>query len=193
MNKIAISRKTNETDIELNLMVHGKGNTSIRTGIGFMDHLLSLLAFHSGMDLVVKAKGDTEIDDHHLVEDLGIVLGQALGRVLTDKMDTERYGFALLPMDEVLVRAVVDLSGRSCLVFYAAFKRNVIGDLSLENIKEFFLALVRESGITLHLEVLSPGNDHHQAEALFKGFARALKQAMLKRPGTGLPSTKGKL
>ena len=193
MRKTEISRKTQETDIQLTLNLDGTGQYDIQTGIGFLDHMLSLFAFHAGFDLTLHAKGDLEVDDHHTVEDIGIVLGQAFRKVFGDKKGINRYGFFLLPMDEVLARAVVDISGRYFLYFQAQFKREKIGDLATENVKEFFQAFVRESGATLHLEILTFGNDHHQAEALFKSFGRALKSAVQITGSKQIPSTKGEL
>ncbi len=192
MRTAKIKRSTNETEIWLTLNLDGKGKSEINTGIGFLDHMLTLFAFHAGIDLQITAKGDLGVDDHHTVEDVGIVLGQALLRALGDRKGVRRYGFFILPMDEVLARSAVDLSGRSFLRLNAAFQRVQIGDFATENIREFFQALVRESGITLHLEILAPGNEHHQAEALFKAFGRALRQAV-QIESDEIPSTKGKL
>lgn len=177
-NKHNFSRKTRETDITGSINLYGKGDIGIDTGIGFFDHLLNTLAFFAGMDLTLTVKGDLVVDDHHTVEDTGIVLGQALDCFLNKKVPLNRYGFYLLPMDEVLSRVVVDVSGRSFLDYRVDFTRERVGGLALENIKEFFQALVRESCLTLHVDILKPGNDHHQAEAIFKCFGKALQQAV---------------
>ena len=190
--KVKITRKTSETEVVLELNLDGAGNVAVRSGIGFFDHLLTLMAFHARMDLTLSARGDLHVDDHHTVEDVGICLGRALDQALGDRSGISRYGFFLLPMDEVLARAVLDLSGRAWLRYQAEFGRPVIGSLATENLEEFFRALVREARCTLHLEILTPGSEHHQAEALFKAFGRALRQA-LSLTGQGVPSTKGKL
>lgn len=174
----SFSRKTRETEIKGSIHVYGKGDISINTGTGFFDHLLNTFAFFSGMDLKLTVKGDLQVDDHHTVEDTGIVLGQALNSCCDKNTPIHRYGFYMLSMDEVLTRVTVDVSGRSFLDYNADFSREVIGGLALENIKEFFLALVREAGMTLHIDVLKPGNDHHQAESIFKCFGKALQQAV---------------
>ena len=193
MRKTTVSRQTKETQIELSLNLDGNGKCSVTTGVGFLDHMLTLLAFHAGMDLDLRMQGDLAVDDHHTIEDAGIVFGQALRQLIGDKTGLARYGFFILPMDEVLARAVIDLSGRAYCHFAAQFKRNQLGGLATENIEEFFSALVRESAMTLHLEILSPGNDHHQAEALFKCFGRALREAVRMNARAGIPSTKGLL
>jgi len=176
--KNSFSRRTKETDINGSLKLCGTGDISIETGIGFFDHLIHSFAFFSGMDLELSVKGDLQVDDHHTVEDTGIVLGQALRSCMYNNTPIHRYGFFVLPMDEVLTRVTVDLSGRSYLDYTADFTREKIGGLALENIKEFFLALVREAGMTLHIDILKPGNDHHQAESMFKCFGKALQQAV---------------
>lgn len=193
MRKAEIHRQTRETDVQISLNLDGSGQFNINTGIGFFDHLLSLFAFHASFDLQLKAAGDLRIDDHHTVEDVGIVLGLALQKALGEARGVQRYGFFLLPMDEVLARAVVDLSGRAFLHFQAQFSREKVNDLATENILEFFRALVRAAGLTMHLEVLTAGNDHHQAEALFKCFGRSLKDAVRLGLDDQIPSTKGQL
>ena len=177
-NNNVFSRKTRETDITGSIDLYGKGEIKIDTGIGFFDHLLQSFAFFAGMDLELSAKGDLQVDDHHTVEDTGIVLGQAIDKYLDRNSPLNRYGFFILPMDEVLTRVTLDISGRSCLDLNVEFTRERIGELSLENIKEFFQALVRESNITLHIDVLKPGNDHHQAESIFKCLGKAFQQAV---------------
>ncbi|HDL18234.1 MAG TPA: imidazoleglycerol-phosphate dehydratase HisB [Bacteroidetes bacterium] len=191
MRRKEILRKTNETRIRVSMNLDGTGKSAIETGVGFLDHLLALFAFHAGIDLEIEAAGDLQTDDHHIVEDIGIVMGQVLRALADDKKGLARYGYFLLPMDEVLARSVIDLSGRAYLVFAAEFRRENIGALATENIEEFFKALVREAELTLHLEILRPGNDHHQAEALFKCFGRALQTAVAKEKNGRIPSTKG--
>ena len=190
--RAVVERETKETKIRAEIDLDGGGQIQISTGIGFLDHLLELFAFHAGIGLNLAAKGDLHVDDHHTVEDVGIVLGKALREALGDRRGIERYGFCVLPMDEVLARAAVDVSGRSVLRYQARFERLAIGGFATENVPEFFRALVRESRITLHLEILNPGNEHHQAEALFKAFGRALRAAV-RISGEGVASTKGTL
>ncbi len=177
-NKNTFSRKTNETEIKGSIHLYGKGNISVDTGIGFFDHLIKSFAFFSGIDLVLSVKGDLYVDDHHTVEDTGIVLGKAVQVCLDSRKQLNRYGFFILPMDEVLTRVTVDLSGRSCLDFKFDFTRDRIGAFTLENIKEFFQAFVREANMTLHIDILKSGNDHHQAESIFKCFGKAFQQAV---------------
>lgn len=193
MRKSTVTRKTSESDITVNLNLDGQGEAKIDTGVPFFDHMLTQVAFHGELDLEISAKGDLEVDDHHTVEDVGIVFGQALVESLGDKKGITRYGSSLLPMDEVLARVVIDVSGRSCLVYNVEYRREMIGALSTENVQEFFRAVIRESGITLHVDILTPGNDHHQVEAIFKGFGRALREAITVNPDRDIPSTKGSL
>ena len=161
------------------------------TGVGFLDHMLDLFARHGRFGLTVEAEGDLHVDDHHTVEDVGICLGQALAQALGDKAFVARYGAATVPMDEALARAVVDLSGRSFLVFEAAFDRATVGDLSTELVEHFWWSVAEHARMTLHLDVLRGRNDHHRVEALFKAAARALRQAVARDPdGDRLPSTK---
>lgn len=197
MRKAAISRKTKETDITLRLGLDGEGKSSIKTGVGFLDHMLDLLARHAGFDLVVKAKGDLQVDDHHLVEDVGIVLGQALKQALGDKAGIVRYGWAALPMDESLVLCALDLSGRPCLVYGLDLPAKRIkgagSEFQTELIEEFFRAVVNAAGMNLHLRQLDGRNTHHIIEAAFKAFARALGQAVAMSGKKDVPSTKGVL
>lgn len=193
MREATIKRETTESKIEITLNLDGEGNANIDTGIPFFDHMLNQLAFHGKVDLEISAKGDLEVDDHHTVEDVGIVFGQVLLKCLGDKMGMVRYGSFLLPMDEVLARVVLDASGRSYLRYNVEYQREKIGTLSTENVLEFFRAVVRESRITVHIDILESGNDHHQVEAIFKGFARALRQAVRIDENSGIPSTKGTL
>jgi imidazoleglycerol-phosphate dehydratase len=193
MRKVALQRKTGETEIELALNLDGSGKADINTGVAFLDHMLTLFAFHGSFDLEISATGDLEVEDHHTVEDVGIVLGQALEQALAKDQGFIRYGSFMLPMDEVLARVVLDASGRAFLHFHAEFKREMLGTLATENVEEFFRALVRESKMTLHIDILTGGNDHHQVEAIFKGFGRALRQAVVLDPDIEIASTKGVL
>jgi imidazoleglycerol-phosphate dehydratase len=193
MRKKTIDRETRETCGKVTLNLDGKGETQIRTGIGFLDHLLTLMAFHGGFDLEFQMQGDMEVDDHHIVEDAGILLGQALDRCLGDRKGISRYAFFLLPMDEVLTRVAVDISGRSGCFESFTFDRKRIGNLALENVLEFFRALVRTCPMTLHLDIVKPGNNHHQVESLFKCLGRALGEAVRETGTNAVPSTKGQL
>lgn len=192
MRQSKVSRVTKETDIELELNLDGKRQSSIETGIPFFDHMLTLFSFHSGFDLNIKACGDLEVDDHHTVEDVGILLGIAFKEAIGNYQGIERYASVYLPMDESLSRVVLDVSNRPYLVFNASFKQDKVGTLSTENVYEFFKALVQESRINLHIELLYGQNDHHKIESIFKGFGRALKNAV-KITSTDVPSTKGLL
>jgi imidazoleglycerol-phosphate dehydratase len=188
----SVKRKTLETDITLSLNLDGEGRDSIATGVGFFDHMLTLFSRHSKIDLDVKATGDTHVDFHHTVEDVGIALGQALKDALGDKAGIERYGWAMLPMDEAIARVALDLSGRPYLVFNASFPADKVGDFDSSLVEEFFRAIVTNAALTLHIEVPYGRNTHHMAEAVFKGFARALRTAV-RVTGKGIPSTKGTL
>ena len=191
-----IKRKTNETDIavELNLDPAKAGSYSNKTGVGFFDHMLDHVARHGKLGLNVSATGDTHIDDHHTVEDVGIVLGEALQQALGDKKGIERYGFASVPMDEALARVSIDLSGRAALVFDVSFKDSFgkIGTFDNQLVREFFNAVVNAGKLNCHIEVPHGENDHHIAEAIFKAFGRALRQAV-NITGDDVPSTKGSL
>jgi len=191
MRKTTKSRETGETNVTVTLNLDGQGKTAIDTGIPFLDHMLTLFGFHGSFDLEIRASGDLDVDDHHTVEDVGIVLGGALKELIGQNAGLVRYGTFLLPMDEVLARVAIDISGRSYLHYSAEYSREKVGTLSTENVQEFFRALVRESGITLHLDILTPGNDHHQVESLFKGFGRALRIAVTDDPSQKVTSTKG--
>ena len=190
-----ISRKTAETDITLSLNLDGTGKSEIQTGVGFLDHMLTLLAKHGRFDLEVFCHGDNQVDDHHSVEDIGIVLGQAFAHALGDKRGITRYGSFLLPMDEALVLAAVDLSGRDTLRYGLNIPTQKVGTFDTELVEEFFLAFVRNAGVTLHLRQLDGTNSHHIIEAAFKGFGRALAQAVAMDPKSAgeVPSTKGVL
>lgn len=190
----SVKRTTKETDIEIILNLDGTGKTDIQTGIGFFDHMLDGFARHGLFDLTVRAKGDLEVDCHHTVEDTGIVLGTAISQALGDKAGICRYGNFMLPMDETLILCAVDLSGRPYLNFDAAFTPGRIGDLDTEMIREFFYAVSYSAKMNLHLKMLDGGNNHHIAEALFKGFGRALDQATRKEERIeGAWTTKGTL
>ncbi len=195
MRTATIQRTTAETDISLSLNLDGSGKGELNTGIGFLDHMLSLFARHGRFDLVISCKGDTGVDDHHSAEDIGIALGEALKAALGDKRGIRRYGSLLLPMDEALVLCALDLSGRATLRYRANIPSQKIGTFDTELIQEFFLALSRTAGITLHIQQLDGENSHHIAEAMFKAFGRALKEAVSIDPDAAgeIPSTKGVL
>ena len=195
MRTAQITRKTSETDISVELNLDGEGRGGIATGVGFFDHMLDQLARHSLIDVTVRAEGDRHIDDHHTVEDTGIALGQALREALGDKRGIRRYGSCLLPMDDALVRAALDLSGRPYLMWEVAIRAERIGSFDTELVREFFQALSTHGGITLHVASLSGINAHHIAEAAFKAVARALRDAVEPdaRRTDAVPSTKGAL
>ena len=187
-------RKTKETDITLSLNLDGRGESRIKTGVGFFEHMLTALAKHGRFDLELACEGDLHIDEHHTVEDVGIVLGEAIAEALGDKAGIRRFASALAPLDEALSRAVVDISGRGLLVFRGDLGREKVGDLSTELVEDFWRALAAKAGITLHMEILYGSNAHHQVESLFKAAALALHQATRIDPGVqGIPSTKGML
>lgn len=189
-----ISRKTKETQIELSLDLDGSGNSSINTGVGFFDHMLDLLARHSLVDLAVAAKGDLQVDAHHTVEDVGIVLGQAIDKAVGDKRGIYRYGWAIVPMDESLAQVAIDLSGRPAFVFKVKFKSGPIGEFPTELVEEFLKALCTNAKINLHVAVPYGTNNHHISEAIFKATAKALRQAVsTDSRNPGVPSTKGSL
>jgi imidazoleglycerol-phosphate dehydratase len=191
----AISRKTNETAIEVAVDLDGTGACDVKTGVGFFDHMLDQLARHSLLDLTVRAEGDLHIDDHHTVEDVGIALGQALRQALGDKRGLKRYADCLTPMDEALTRVALDVSGRPFLAFRVEFPTEKIGAFDVELVREFFQALSVHAGLTLHIETLYGANSHHIAESCFKGVARALGAALAVDPRQAerVPSTKGAL
>ena len=195
MRKAHIQRRTNETSIDLTLDLDGSGTSHIRTGVGFLDHMLDLFTRHALFDLDVTVDGDLHIDQHHSVEDCGIVLGQAFKMALQDKKGITRYGDCLLPMDETLTRTAVDVSGRPFLVFKTQFPHEKIGQFDTELVQEWFQAFAMNAGITLHNETLHGFNSHHIAESCFKGLARALRQAVAQDPReqNRIPSTKGVL
>lgn len=195
MRDARVARRTSETDIALSLALDGTGTAQIATGVGFFDHMLDLLARHALFDLEVKAEGDTHIDDHHTVEDVGIALGQAFAQALGDKRGIARYATVHLPMDEALSRVSIDISGRAFLVFRVEFPSAKIGNFDTELVREFFQAFAANAGITLHVETLYGANSHHIAESCFKGLARALRAAVAADPREEgrVPSTKGSL
>ena len=195
MRKAAIKRVTKETEVEVDLDLDGRGTSSISTGIGFLDHMLDLLARHSRMDVVVKAKGDLHIDHHHTTEDVGIAFGQAVKQALGDMKGITRYADVHVPMDETLTRVAVDVSGRPYLVWKVALPTSKIGDMDTELFREWFQAFAQNCGITLHVETLYGANSHHIAETCFKGLARALREAVAIDPRQAgrVPSTKGTL
>lgn len=191
--RATVARSTNETEIAVSVDLDG-GPREIATGVGFFDHMLDQLARHSGIGMTVRASGDTHIDDHHTVEDVGIALGQALLEALGDKAGITRYADCLLPMDETLTRVALDISGRPFLVFRTTFTADKIGTFDTQLVREFFTALAMNGRLTLHIETLYGYNDHHIAESCFKGVARALGAAVeVTAPGSGVPSTKGAL
>lgn len=191
-NAVKITRKTAETDISLSISLEGSGKSDVNTGCGFMDHMLTLFACHGGFDLCVKCVGDTNVDYHHSVEDVGICLGDAIKEAIGDGAGINRYGDAIIPMDESLVLAAVDVSGRGVLAYEMGKLNEKVGEMDTELVKEFFLALTRKSGITLHIKALAGENTHHKIEACFKAFSRALKKAV-KKTGDAIPSSKGVL
>jgi imidazoleglycerol-phosphate dehydratase len=195
MRKARIARKTAETTIEVTLDLDGTGQYDNQTGVGFFDHMLDQLARHALIDMRVRAKGDLHIDDHHTVEDTGIALGQALTKAVGDKTGIRRYGACLLPMDEALVRAALDLSGRPFLVWNLDLPSSKIGSFDTELVREFFTAFAMQAGLTLHVEKLSGQNSHHIVEAAFKAVAHSLREALETdlRRSDAIPSTKGTL
>jgi len=189
-----VERYTSETSIEISINLDGSGNTQIDTGIGFFDHMLDGFARHGLFDLTVKVDGDLQVDDHHTIEDTGIVLGQAIARALGNKKGIARYGSRIIPMDETLVLCAVDLCGRPYFSWDAEFKGEKMGAMSTQMVKEFFYAVSYSAMMNLHLKVITPGNDHHMCEAMFKAFGKALDMASAKDPRiTDVLSTKGSI
>ena len=194
MRRATVERKTNETDISVTIDLDGSGTCDVETGVGFFDHMLSALGRHSLCDLTVRAKGDTWVDDHHTVEDVGIVIGQAIREALGDKRGIGRFGDAAIPMDEALVLAAIDVSGRGELFWDVDIAAEKVGTFACELAREFFAGLARDAGITLHLRKLAGDNAHHIIEATFKACGRALRAAVeADARVTGVPSTKGSL
>jgi imidazoleglycerol-phosphate dehydratase len=190
-----VDRRTAETDISVRLAIDGTGRTELASGIAFLDHMLDQVGRHALFDLSVSAKGDLHIDAHHTVEDIGITLGQAFRRAMGDKKGIRRYGHAYVPLDEALSRVVLDLSGRPGLEFHVPFTRALVGTFDVDLIHEFFQGFVNHALVTLHIDNLRGDNAHHQAETVFKAFARALRMACERdsRLGGEIPSTKGSL
>jgi len=189
-----LSRQTRETKVRAAINLDGGGEADCETGVGFFDHMLDLLARHSLIDLRIRAEGDLQVDAHHTVEDVGLVLGQALEQALADKRGIYRYGWAIVPMDESLAQVAIDLSGRPAFVFNVPFKGELIGQFAVELVEEFFKAFSSSARINLHIAVPYGSNNHHISEAIFKATAKALRQAVANDPRTpGVPSTKGSL
>ena len=186
----SLRRETRETNIDVSLDLDGSGNYQIETPIGFLNHMLELFSKHSGIDLQIFASGDVEVDFHHTVEDIGITLGECISNALADRRGINRYGFFILPMDETLARVVIDLGGRPFLVFNAEFSSPRVGNFDVELVEEFFRGLTNHLKCNLHIDLLRGGNTHHSIEAIFKAFARALKEA-IKVTGDDIPSSKG--
>ncbi len=195
MRKSEITRKTNETDISLSLCLDGAGKSEINTGIGFLDHMLDLFAKHGRMDLSVTCKGDTFVDFHHSAEDIGIVLGQAFKEAIGDKKGIKRYGNMILPMDETLILASLDISGRAFLKYDLEIPTEKVGEMDTELVEEFFISFVRNADITLHIKQLDGTNSHHIIEGAFKAVARAIKEAVSidENAKDEIPSSKGLL
>ena len=195
MRKGTVTRKTKETDVAVEIDLDGNGRSTVATGIGFLDHMLDLLARHARIDITVKAKGDLHIDHHHTTEDVGIALGQAVKQALGDMKGITRYADVHVPMDEALTRVALDISGRPFLVFQVEFIRAKIGEFDTALVQEWFQAFATNSGITLHVETLYGTNDHHISESCFKALARALRAAVAIDPRAKdeVPSTKGSL
>lgn len=195
MRTASVERNTLETQIKIHINLDGTGKANLNTGVPFFEHMLDQIARHGMIDLDIQANGDTHIDDHHTVEDVGIALGQALKEAVGDKKGITRYGHAYVPLDEALSRVVIDLSGRPGLVFSANFTRASIGRFDTELVFEFFQGFVNHAQATLHIDNLKGHNAHHQAETIFKAFGRALRMALTpdERMGDQLPSTKGAL
>jgi len=193
VRRATIERKTKETDIVVDLTLDGRGSSEITTGIGFLDHMLDLLARHGGFDLVVKARGDLDVDQHHTVEDIGLALGQALREALGDKRGVRRFGHAVVPMDEALAMIAVDLSGRPFLHYDLDLTGVRIGEFDADLAGHFFQSVVNQGQITMHVRLLSGSDPHHIVEAVFKGVARALAGACGRTGDDAIPSTKGTL
>ena len=190
---VTIKRQTKETKVELSLKFSEEPEQKISTGIGFFDHMLNCLAFHAGWDLQLKATGDLEVDDHHIVEDCAIVLGQALDELMKERRGINRFGYAYAPLDESLSRAVIDLVSRPCSTVELGLTREKVGELACENVSHFFTTLATNARFTLHLDLLRGNNDHHRIESAFKAFALAIKQALQKKDVNSVGSTKGVL
>jgi imidazoleglycerol-phosphate dehydratase len=195
MRQVDVTRNTSETQIQIALNLDGTGKAELASGVPFLDHMLDQIARHGMIDLKVIAKGDTHIDDHHTVEDVGITLGQAIAKAVGDKAGITRYGYAYVPLDETLSRVVIDFSGRPGLEFHVPFTRARVGDFDVDLSIEFFRGFVNHAGVTLHIDNLRGVNAHHQIETVFKAFGRALRMALTPDPRAAgqVPSTKGSL
>jgi imidazoleglycerol-phosphate dehydratase len=195
MRTAQVSRNTLETQVSVTLNLDGEGHAALQSGVPFLDHMLDQIARHGLIDLEVAAQGDTHIDDHHTVEDIGITLGQAFAQAIGDKKGIRRYGHAYVPLDEALSRVVIDLSGRPGLTFAVDFSRATIGEFDVDLVREFFQGFVNHAQVTLHIDGIRGDNAHHQAETVFKAFGRALRMALETDPRAAgqLPSTKGAL
>jgi imidazoleglycerol-phosphate dehydratase len=195
MRQVDVTRNTSETQIQIALNLDGTGKAELASGVPFLDHMLDQIARHGMIDLKVIAKGDTHIDDHHTVEDVGITLGQAIAKAVGDKAGITRYGYAYVPLDETLSRVVIDFSGRPGLEFHVPFTRARVGDFDVDLSIEFFRGFVNHAGVTLHIDNLRGINAHHQIETVFKAFGRALRMALTPDPRAAgqVPSTKGSL
>ncbi|WP_270908630.1 imidazoleglycerol-phosphate dehydratase HisB [Staphylococcus saprophyticus] len=183
-------RKTAETELSI-ILADDKRTSEINTGVGFLNHMLTLFTFHSGLSIIIEANGDTDLDDHHVTEDIGIVLGQLLLDMIRERKSFQRYGVSYIPMDETLSRAVVDISGRPYLSFNATLSKEKVGTFDSELVEEFFRALIINARLTTHIDLLRGGNTHHEIEAIFKSFARALKMALSENDNDNIPSSKG--
>jgi imidazoleglycerol-phosphate dehydratase len=195
MRQVDVTRNTSETQIQIVLNLDGTGKAELASGVPFLDHMLDQIARHGMIDLKVVAKGDTHIDDHHTVEDVGITLGQAIAKAVGDKAGITRYGHSYVPLDETLSRVVIDFSGRPGLEFHVPFTRARVGDFDVDLSIEFFRGFVNHAGVTLHIDNLRGVNAHHQIETVFKAFGRALRMALTTDPRAAgqVPSTKGSL
>lgn len=193
MRRATVERKTGETEVVVELELDGAGRAKVETGIGFLDHMLTALACHSGMDLALRCAGDLQVDDHHTAEDCALALGQAIDRALGERAGITRFGSAHAPLDEALARAVIDLSGRPYARVELGLTRDRIGALAAENVSHVLSSLAVAARLTLHVDVLHGANDHHRAEAAFKAVALALREAVAHVRAAGVPSTKGVL
>jgi|UniRef100_UPI0040481A44 imidazoleglycerol-phosphate dehydratase len=195
MRNVDVTRNTSETQIQVVLNLDGTGKAQLNSGVPFLDHMLDQIARHGMIDLAVTAKGDTHIDDHHTVEDVGITLGQAIAKAVGDKKGITRYGHSYVPLDETLSRVVIDFSGRPGLEFHVPFTRARVGDFDVDLTIEFFRGFVNHAGVTLHIDNIRGINAHHQIETVFKAFGRALRMALELDPRASgvVPSTKGSL
>ncbi|CEF17891.1 Imidazoleglycerol-phosphate dehydratase [Staphylococcus xylosus] len=184
------TRNTAETQLSISLADDNRPS-KINTGVGFLDHMLTLFTFHSNLSITIEANGDTEVDDHHVTEDIGIVLGQLLLEMTRERKSFQRYGVSYIPMDEILARTVIDISGRPFLSFNAHLSREKVGTFDTELVEEFFRALVINARLTTHIDLIRGGNTHHEIEGIFKSFARALKESLSSNDIDGTPSSKG--